>query len=101
MERSKLEAVVGKHYSFGYVVRIIVRGIVCSIKVVVEPRSIVLRRCIQLVMLVIAFPISMQLWTIDRWTIRHRSLRWSVRFVIKLFLFLLILDITIVILILT
>ena len=62
-KRSKLEAVVGNHYSVGYVVRIIVRGIVHSIRVVLNPRSIVLRRCIQLVMLVIAFLGSMQLWT--------------------------------------
>ena len=38
-------------------------------------------------MLVISFLGSMQLWTIGRQIIMHRSLRWIVSFVIKLFLF--------------
>ena len=87
MEIYKLYAMVGNHCSVGYVVRIIVRGIVRSVRVVVDPRSIVLGRCIQLVMLVITFLRYMQLWTIGSWFIRHRSLRWMVSFVIKLFLF--------------
>jgi len=44
MERNMLAVVVGNHCSVGYVVRIIVRGIVYSIRVVVEFRSIVLKR---------------------------------------------------------
>lgn len=44
MEGSRVEAVVGNHCSVRYGVRIIVRGIVRSIKVVVDPISIVLRR---------------------------------------------------------
>jgi len=53
MERSRLEAVVGNHCSVGYVVRIILRRIVCSIRVVVDPISTAIRRHIKLVMLVI------------------------------------------------
>ena len=82
MESNKLEALVGNHCSVGYVVRIIIRGIVCSIRVVVDPRSTMRRRCIQLVMLVIAFLRSMQLWKTGRQIIRHQPLRWTVRFVI-------------------
>ena len=44
MESGMLEAVVGNHCSVGYVVRIIIRGIVHSIIVVVDSISIVLRR---------------------------------------------------------
>ena len=44
MERSRLEMVVGNHCSVGYVVRIIIRGIIRSIRVVVDPKYIVLRR---------------------------------------------------------
>ena len=86
MERNRLDMVVENHCSVGYVARIIVRGIFCSIKVV-DPRYIVLGRHIQLVMLVIEFLGSMQLWTIGRQIIRHLSLRWMVSFVIKLILF--------------
>ena len=71
LERSKLEAVVGNHCSDGYAVRIIVRGIVRSIRVVLDPIYIVLKRGIQLVMLVITFLRNMQLWTIGRHIIRH------------------------------
>jgi len=55
MGRNKLEAEVGNHCSVGYVVRIIIRVIVHSIGVVVHPKSIVLKRHLQLVMLVIEF----------------------------------------------
>ena len=61
MESNMLEAVVGNHYSVGYVVRIIIRGIFHRIRVVVDPISIVYRRHIHLVMLVIAFLRSMRL----------------------------------------
>ena len=43
-ESSRLDAVVGNHCNVGYVVRIIIRGIACSIRVVVDPRYTVLRR---------------------------------------------------------
>jgi len=101
VESNKIETVVGNHCSVGYVVRIIARGIVYSIIVVVEPRYRVLRRRIQLVMLVIPFLGYMELWSIGRGIIKYRLLRWIVSFVIKLFLFLLIMDLTIFILILT
>jgi len=55
LESNRLETVVENQCSVGYVVRIIIRGIVHSIRVVVDPRSIVLGRHIQLVMLVKAF----------------------------------------------
>ena len=66
VERSKLEAVIGNHYSVEYVVRIIVRGIFCSIRVVVGLTSNIIRRHIELVMMVITFRETMQLWTIRR-----------------------------------
>jgi len=59
-ERNRLKPVVGNHCSVGYVVRIIIRGIFHSIRVVVDPKYLVLRRGIELVMLVIAFLGSMQ-----------------------------------------
>eukprot|EP00253_Pinus_taeda_P032225 PITA_32225 len=77
MESGMPEAMVGNHCSVGYVVRIIIRGLFHSIRVVVGPISIVRRRCIHLVMLAISFLGSMQLWTRGRWIIRHRSLRWT------------------------
>ena len=43
MESSMLEAVVENHCSVRYVVRIIARGIVPNIRVVVDPRYIVLK----------------------------------------------------------
>jgi len=59
MESSGIEAVVGNHCSAGYMVRIIIKGIVRSTRVVIDPRFTVLRRHIQLVMLVITFLRSM------------------------------------------
>lgn len=65
-DASEKEMVVGNHCSVGYVVRIIVRGIFRSIRVVVDPIYIVLKRQIQFIMLVITSLGSMKLWKIGR-----------------------------------
>jgi len=44
IESSRLEAVVGNHYNVSYVVRIIIRGIFHIIRVVVDPRSKMVKR---------------------------------------------------------
>lgn len=86
MDNNMLEAMIEHRCSVGYVARIIIRGIVCSIRLV-DPRSIVLKRRIQLGMLVITFLGFIQLWKTSVRIIKHLSLRWMVIFVIKLFLF--------------
>lgn len=100
LERKKLKVMVEHHCSVRYVARIIVRGTICNIRVV-ETRSIVHKRCKQLGMLVITFLIFMQLLTTGSQITTLLSLRWKLSFVIKLFIFLLGPDLTIIILILT
>ena len=73
-------------YNFGLVAKIIVGEIVHRIKVVYL-RYTVHRRNKLLETLVRVFHVSMQHWITNRWRIRHLSLRWTVSFVIKLFLF--------------
>ena len=64
-ERSRFEAMVEHRCSVGYVARIIERGIFHSTRVV-DTKSIVLKRRIQLGMLFIIFLRFMQLWKAGR-----------------------------------
>ena len=66
--------------------KIITGNIVYRIKVL-GLRYIVLRRHIQWEMLGTTFLVSMQHWITYRQTIKHISLRWTISFVIKLFIF--------------
>ena len=86
--------------SVGHVVRNTLGDIVHRIRVV-GLRYIVYRRHRLLGMWGRVFLVFMQLWSTNRHSTRHLSLRWTISFVIKLFLLLLTLDLIIAMLFLT
>ena len=86
LESSRLEVMVEDYCNARYVANIIIRRIVqCTREVCLK--SIVLKRCRKLGMFIIVFLRLMHMWTIGRWITRDLSMRWTIRFLIKLFIF--------------
>ena len=83
---NNIEVLVLVSWSVVHVARNTIREIVHRTKVV-GLRYTVHERHRLLGTLVKVFHVSMQEWTIGRQNTKHLSLRWKVRFVIKLFLF--------------
>lgn len=93
--RSRTRVMTASLCSVGLVARIITGDIFHKIKVV-NLKFIVLKRHRQLGILGKIFLQFMQHWIIGRLIIKHLLSRWKVGFFIKLFIFLLTLDLTIV-----
>ena len=85
----EVRALVG--WSVGHVVRNTFGDIVCNI-MVEGLRYTINRRCGLLGMLARVFHVSIQQWKMGKQNTKHLSLRWTVRSVVKLFLFGLTLD---------
>ena len=83
---SNLEMLVLVSWSVGHVARNTLREFVYKIRMV-GLIYIVHRRRGLLGMLVIVFFVSIQQWATNRQNTKNLSLRWTVRFMIKLFLF--------------
>jgi len=98
--RRRTRVVIGNLYSDGLVMESIAREIFHNIRVAYY-KSTTLSRHKQWGMLNRVFHIFMQCWMVGRWITRNLLSRWTTSFVIKLFLFLMPLDISIVMLILT